>query len=274
MRKLFFVIPFLISFADITAQNLYDSTYSKQFADYLIRTRQYPLAIIELERLVFLQPLNDTLKTKLVRSYSLNKSHQQALVRIRSFSPDPLQLDSGLSSYYAYNLLADKQFLPASAFITSTPAFSSERRLYYTAWNSLLQSDFKTASAILSAPAANTPALIPLRQMADDGLNVKRKSPAIATLMSVVIPGSGKFYAGEKKDAVVSFLTVGLMAFQAYRGFSKNGVKSTYGWIFGGLGGAFYIGNLYGSNHAAKRYNKRQLNNVNLRIEDSFYLHP
>jgi hypothetical protein len=42
----------------------------------------------------------------------------------------------------------------------------------------------------------------------------------------------------------------------SYRGFSKKGVKSANGWIFGSLTVGFYFGNIFGSYKAAKNYNQ------------------
>ncbi|HAX96598.1 MAG TPA: hypothetical protein DCY35_08790, partial [Prolixibacteraceae bacterium] len=83
----------------------------------------------------------------------------------------------------------------------------------------------------------------------------KRKSPALAALMSAVIPGSGKAYSERWGDAVISLLFVGSNAWASYRAFNKKGVKSVNGWIFGTLAFSFYSSNIWGSAQAAKSYN-------------------
>jgi hypothetical protein len=50
---------------------------------------------------------------------------------------------------------------------------------------------------------------------------------------------------------------------QAYRGFSKSGKNSVYGWVFASLATGFYIGNIFGSHKSAKKYNKK--------IDDNLY---
>jgi hypothetical protein len=84
-----------------------------------------------------------------------------------------------------------------------------------------------------------------------------RKSPLLAMTMSAVIPGLGKVYSRNWRDGFISFLFVATHSWQAYRGFSKNGTESAYGWVFGTLAAGFYAANLYGSWKAAKKYNVR-----------------
>ena len=73
--------------------------------------------------------------------------------------------------------------------------------------------------------------------------------------MSMLIPGTGKMYAGYWKDGLVSLLMTSMMAWQAYRGFDQRGIKSGYGWVYTGLATGFYIGNLYGTVKAVRKFN-------------------
>ena len=52
------------------------------------------------------------------------------------------------------------------------------------------------------------------------------KSPAIAGVLSTIIPGSGKIYTGETGDGIVAFLTSAVFSFIAYDNFrAGHGVK-------------------------------------------------
>ena len=83
----------------------------------------------------------------------------------------------------------------------------------------------------------------------------KYKSPGLALVMSAIIPGSGKAYTNRWGDALMSLLFVSSNAIVSYRAFSKKGIKSTNGWLFGTLSLSFYVGNIWGSYRAAKQYN-------------------
>ena len=98
----------------------------------------------------------------------------------------------------------------------------------------------------------------------------KYKKPGISIAMSAIIPGSGKFYSGYWKDGLIAFIFVTASAYQSYRGFSKNGIESVYGWIFGGLATGFYIGNLYGSGKAANEHNSVFRHKLHHQVEEVF----
>lgn len=90
------------------------------------------------------------------------------------------------------------------------------------------------------------------------GQNLPRKNPFVSGISSAVIPGAGKFYCGRPADGFHSLVTVGITGWQAYEGFKADGVHSVKGWIFGVVGGIFYLGNIYGSVVAADIYNEEQ----------------
>ena len=102
------------------------------------------------------------------------------------------------------------------------------------------------------------------------------KNPALAGIMSAVIPGSGKMYVGEWGDGIMAFITTGLFAFLAYDNFRAD--HNTRAWIFTGLGAFFYAGNVYGSVAAAQIYNAKIAfefeDGLNLYLEQKNYFTP
>jgi hypothetical protein len=75
----------------------------------------------------------------------------------------------------------------------------------------------------------------------------KSKSPFFAGLLSGVIPGSGKFYAGKKGEAISSFISttgLGLITWENYR---KNGLNNFATLAFGTAFALSYIANIYGA---------------------------
>jgi len=79
------------------------------------------------------------------------------------------------------------------------------------------------------------------------GRNLKYKSKLKAAILSTIVPGLGKFYAGRKADGIFAFITIGSSAWQSIRGFHEDGNRSVKGWIFGVLAAGFHIGNIYGA---------------------------
>jgi hypothetical protein len=88
------------------------------------------------------------------------------------------------------------------------------------------------------------------------GKRLRLKSPWVAGTLSALVPGSGKVFAGRAWDGVFSFLIVGVMAWQAYEGYVKDGPVSSRCITFGLLAGAFHAGNIYGSVNAAVLCNR------------------
>jgi hypothetical protein len=100
----------------------------------------------------------------------------------------------------------------------------------------------------------------------------KSKSPFAAGLMSGIIPGSGKLYAGKKGEAVTAFLStvgLGLVTWENYR---KSGINSFKTIIFGSAFAVTYIANIYGAVFSVRIMEKEYNENVkstilfNLRI--------
>ena len=78
-------------------------------------------------------------------------------------------------------------------------------------------------------------------------LQFKKRSPVIAGVLSAVVPGLGKYYAGKKRQAVGSFLPILSLGILTAECYNKGGVKSA-GFIgFASLFSLFYAGNIWGS---------------------------
>ena len=98
-------------------------------------------------------------------------------------------------------------------------------------------------------------------------LNPPSKNPIIASILSAIIPGAGKFYTGEISDGILAFVTTGLFSFLAYDNFKAD--HNFRGGLFSGLAVMFYAGNIYGSFASAQIFNAQVKYEFNLRI-DSF----
>lgn len=110
-----------------------------------------------------------------------------------------------------------------------------------------------------SVPIQNIPA--PLQ---DDLLLYKKyysRKPVVAGLLSAVVPGLGKLYAGRKRAFPVVFLSSLINGIQSYESIKKLGYKNPYTLFTLGLSGVFYFANIYGSFHdlvAVKKERKKQ----------------
>lgn len=273
MKRFTFILALLFSIMQSgSAQNLFDPERTYQFAKYLNQSGQYKLASIEFERLVFLEPKVDSLKFSLLDCYLLDQNY--AAVYRRSTQLNNLENNStaSLQAYASFALISEKKHQEASKFVNQQSQMDAEKKAYYNAWNFIMQNKFQEASQA-AAPFKTNTAFAGIMQIENEVQKFPRKSPLLAGTLSALVPGAGKWYARERKDAVVGFITVSMMAYQAYRGFKKDGQKSVYGWISAGLGAGFYLGNIYGSAKSAKRFNSRQYAKLQPSIEKNFTIY-
>lgn len=151
----------------------------------------------------------------------------------------------------------------AEKFIQQCNTLSAENKSVYQCFNLLLKREYSEAGLILKneeARGIKIPSdLVNLTEKAE---KIRYKRPFVAAGFSAIIPGTGKFYTKNWADGIFSMLFVAGNAWQAYRGFSKYGNKSAFAWTFTGISASFYIGNIFGSVKAAKRYNKNKENEI------------
>lgn len=273
-KKIYFLILSLFFyFSAATAQNLYDFSNSRLFAEYLFKTQQYNLAAQEFERLLFVAPQNDTLKVSLIASYRKAKNFSRALTRVTEMYHNTAVLPNSLAQEYSRLLLQTNSFTQAKSFLTDNLTIPKNEKSIMLLHAALLSNQWKTASqqfATIDTTFFDSSRLNDYRNIINDGMKIKYKSPALALGLSTIIPGAGKFYTHDWKDGLITLITVGASVWQTYTGFHTRGVNSVYGWVYGTIGFGFYTGNLYGSFKSAKRYNHQANEKVRRKAEEIF----
>lgn len=88
-------------------------------------------------------------------------------------------------------------------------------------------------------------------------INDSEKSPYFAALISVIVPGSGRFYAGRKFDGISGLWSFILYSSTAYR--AKNNKNKIATSIFTSLCFYVYLGEIYGGWRTAKYYQPSKL---------------
>jgi tetratricopeptide (TPR) repeat protein len=97
-----------------------------------------------------------------------------------------------------------------------------------------------------------------LKRYSIEGLELKPRSPALGGILSAIIPGTGKIYAGRLLDGMQAFSVVLAPAYNAYYHFSKTGTSSVQAWIWTAVASWFYLSDIYGSVKAVIEYNDMQ----------------
>ncbi len=186
------------------------------------------------------------------------KSLDEASLHLLSVSPtSPFYLNS--QYFGAYCLAFQHRQDSARAVMQHLPAPDSTLRELRAlqqagvallqrryAWYDTLRQQFSYSSYVMSAEETRFDAY---RQ----GLAAqKRRSPAVAGLLSAVVPGLGKVYAGKAKQGIAAFLPVLTLGLLTWEGYRKDGPTSLRFLGFGSLFTVFYIGNIWGSTLAVK----------------------
>lgn len=269
LNKVF--ISFLLIFvpAGVFAQNFYDEEHSAKFAEYLFQSQQFDLAAQEYERLLYGNGSKINYQLNLLKSYRkagnynfANKRFQDLYKDSTRYAPEPiaqeyihlLMLQNNLPEAWRYNSMSK-----------NIPEFQHQLNLLQL---NLLSKNWKQADSISNLIQNLDPEY---KSLLTSVSQMKKRHPGVALTFSMIVPGTGKVYSGYWKDGIISFLFVAATGWQSYRGFSKNGSESVSGWIWGGISTGFYLGNLYGSFKAAKRFNNRQNELLHKRAESYIY---
>ncbi|RMG57182.1 MAG: hypothetical protein D6722_25310 [Bacteroidetes bacterium] len=269
MMRLIWLMLILFSWPALPAQDLYDVDHSLAFAQYLYKSGEYRLAAEEYERVAFLKPGDLGLRLQLVAAYQRAGAFAQAQARAEATAP-PLTMSPGLAALYGRILIQQDALGEARRFLRQTDSLPQAERLLLLTTTELLDQRWPQADSLLrSQPTHSGAPWDSFRTLTDEGLALKRKSPVLAIGLSTVVPGLGKAYAGYWKDGLFSLLFTGISAWQAYRGFSRNGPRNAYAWVYTGLAAGFYLGNLYGSGKAASRRNRQNQHDLRHRVERS-----
>lgn len=269
------IIGVLLYFGQGYSQNIYDSAHSRSFAQFLLSSQQFHLAAMELERVVFMDPADISAKHQLITAYRKAGEWRTGINKIESWYPKN-KPDSTLSREWIRLLLLDHDFAEARLLLMDAPNLKQAEQGYYSLATSMLSGNYDLAAKFVRETGSDDSSImnadfVELTSLLKQHEAYKFKKPGLALGLSALVPGLGKVYAKDWKDGLISLLFVATNAWQAYRGFSKDGVQSVYGWIFGGMAVGFYGSSLYGSWKSANDYNSRLNNELHHEIESAVF---
>jgi hypothetical protein len=238
-----------------------------------MQSHQFTLASAEWERVLFFTPGDTAARLNLIRSYRLSDHATDGWNKLNQWYPTgtlprPFSLEAARLTLIRGDFAAFGSVLGRSDGLTlpETSDLKLGAWLMEGAW---IRTPVKSRVTPFDITAAD-PRLTDLYAATR---NIHRKSPAAAVALSAVIPGMGKIYSHDWKDGMFSLLFVATNAWQSYRGFSKNGVSSVTGWIFGSLAAGFYSANLFGSWKSARTYNATQTDRIRHEAENIIFIH-
>lgn len=263
-------IIFLFSFVLTKAQtnDLFSPQNRLNFGNYLFSDKDYLRAIGEFKS--YLQATNnDTIKFKMAFSLSEMKRFQEAGDNFKGLFFTSSLSEEAKFEYLKTHFLSEepktfRDLINSSRFLPE----KYSQNINQLKQISLLKEEnvFPDSNEISNMFSENDK--IELLKFYIRKINPEYKSPGTAALLSAIIPGLGKIYAGEIGDGITSFLFTGVLSFLAYDNFKAD--HDFRAWLFTGLAALFYGGNIYGSAAAAQNYNAGI--NFNFRNDLNIYL--
>ena len=276
MSKLLLIICLTIYLLPVAAAEESIEYYSpenvRKFADFLYEQGDYLRAAGEYQRYFFYlseaSGESEQIRYKIALCYRFAGENGQAIRNFEILLRSRPQRQFASRAYYqigATYFLMD-EFEQSAQFLRETLPRITDTRQHAEAeqligLSYLMQKQWSEAGEIFKTLKASSVIAVKEKasvyhSYAEAGTHLPRCSPFLAGILSTVIPGAGRFYTGRIGDALTSLLTVGIVGWQAYDGFQRDGLSSVKGWTLGTLGGIFYVGNIYGSVVSARVYNQ------------------
>ena len=255
MRNKIFLVLLWFTGSGVFCQetDIFNYNNSLKYANYLYNNKEFALALNEFKRILFIDSLNIQANIKIHDSYIRLGKYSEGIHYSNQVHAALVKNDT-LAILRGKLLLLNGNFPQFNSEIAHDSFLSPGELVFLKMSEDVFQKNWKSAEKSL-ADAEKYPYLSPYIPIVKKAASIKYKKPAVSLMMSAIVPGSGKVYSGYWKDGLVSFLFVGISAWQSYRGFSQKGVNSVYSWIMGGISLSFYSGNIYGSVKAANKKN-------------------
>jgi hypothetical protein len=234
------------------------------FADYLFESKDYVRAIGEYKRILFSwsdteNTLKDYVNLMLGECYLTTKTYDQALYYFGSRD----------NPYYQYG--AARTYFNQGEYATARNELKAlentkfdKERIILTGWSYYKQRDFSAGSLYFGGFSSDSQIT---RLSIYDGKGIAKRSRAMSTLFSAVIPGLGQTYSGRLGDGIYSLLTVVGSALIANYYYSNDESRIKFS-IFTALTTFFWAGNVYGANISARDHNYFQQKKYLQQIED------
>lgn len=251
-------------------QDLHSPANIKKFADFLFCSGDYLRSIDEYKK--YLQSSeDDTVEFKIGLALSGMKKFSEAA--------DYFAQTKKNSSLYLQNEIEyEKALLQAGDFnllrsrYDKTAKSTELKRLNYLSY--FYGNDFPVMDEFLFAfPAGNRDQIKKLYEWKS---NPPIKSEITAVILSVLIPGAGKFYIEEYGDGIAAFVATALFGYLSYDNFKAD--HKFRGWLFAGISAFFYAGNIYGSAAGVPIYNAKLYfdfyNNLDAYLDKQNYFLP
>jgi len=269
---------FLISFQGLTkgqtvshdSTNL--STIDFKFVEYLITNKEFSDAILILnDSKKSLNPnknQRDSIHYYTAWAYYNLKSLDSSIKYFEKISPESAFYEKS-KFYQIFEQIYSHRYDEANKIMANFQpgdSLNQELKLFQQSSSALLQRKFTSFDSLSKGFKYNNFACE--KEQRDlflkkkEIIQNKKKSPFIAGLLSGIIPGTGKFYAGLKGQAISSMIPTFLFAIAGVESYYRSGPKSAPFILSASFFTLFYVGNIWGSTLSVKTFYERTNNEI------------
>lgn len=270
LSLLFYIVVPLCSLSaqpSTSGNPLTDADQVLAFADALFNEGDYYRAITEYKRFLFMHPGDaraGRVQLQVGLAYRQAQQWEDARQTFEALSqqhPDPAIRARaayliGDTSYRQGRYAQAIEDLQAVLEQYGQTAVGEQAR-YLLGWSHLRARQWPQATQSFEAVDTTSPLSLSsqaLAAAARDADHLPRKSPALAGLMSAVIPGTGHFYTGRWRDGTIALLLNGAFLAAGIEAVSAGNEAAAGLLLF--FEAAWYSGTIYGAVNAAHKHNR------------------
>jgi tetratricopeptide (TPR) repeat protein len=250
----------------VSSDPLTDADQILKFADALFNDGDYFRAITEYKRFLFLHPTDmraGRVQLQVALAYQRGQQWDDARQTFEHLVEQSADPAARAEAAYRIGETSFQQGRYAQAIADLQPVAEryeqtlvGDRARYLLGWSYLRGRQWLEASQTFEVIATTSPLFPSSRALAEaarEGEQLPRKSPALAGLMSAVIPGTGHFYTGRWRDGTIALLLNGAFLAAGIEAVSAGNEAAAGVLLF--FEAAWYSGTIYGAVNAAHKYN-------------------
>lgn len=234
-----------------------------RFAQHLYDAGQVRQAAEAFEKFVFETPDSPQVSQALyfaARSYqqigdtgaALNACDRALELNSRDFAASISLLKSDI--FTTMNAIDQARITLHNLLALTNDPLTNDKARYRLAWLDIEAGRFDKAEEWLKKITDSKEYPISeLQQQLGQADAIATKDPRLAGLLSI-IPGGGQLYTGRYQDAAVAFILNGLFFWGSIEAFDED--QTALGFLLGGIGVNFYVGNIYSAVNGAHKFNR------------------
>jgi hypothetical protein len=225
-----------------------------KFIDHLVNTGDFGEALFLLDSTDCSScPQNDSINY--LRGWSLYSlkqlsSSSENLIKVTQLSDYYLKSHFFAAYNYSYTENYKEAFSVLSGISVNTEKLAALKS-FETAGNFLLLGNTQSFDNLFSNIDRNfyeiSESYDNLQKIASDLKKHRNKSPFVAGLLSGIVPGSGKYYAGKRGEAISSFIATAGLGLITWENYRKNGFDNFKTIAFATAFAFTYAANIYGA---------------------------